>query len=265
MRFLLFCGLVSLSVASYAPAKIPKGNYRPPGRIVGGSDAEPGEFPWQVSLRSLNHLPITHFCGGSVIAENWVVTAGHCCAGQSPLTMHVTAGDTHSGLLNDEGEQFVNIEKVIQHEDYDAQTISNDICLLKLATALEWTDYVAPIPLQYNETEAGTVCTVTGWGTTHEGGLMLPSQLQKVDVPVVSDEECRVAYGDQVQDSMICAGLKEGGKDSCQGDSGGPFFCDGLLTGVVSWGRGCARPDYPGVYTQVSYFTQWIENTMATR
>merc|ERR1712038_951827 len=92
--FVVFLPIFSPSLGSYAPAIIPPGNSRPEGRIVGGEDADPGEFPWQVSLRTFNHLPSSHFCGGSVVAEEWVVTAGHCCAGQVPLTLHVTAGNT---------------------------------------------------------------------------------------------------------------------------------------------------------------------------
>merc|ERR1719369_14591 len=257
--------LLLLPLASASPAPFQFSLVRPGGKIVGGEDATAGEFPWQVSLRAIGHLPLTHFCGGSVIAPTWVVTAGHCCAGQIALTCHVVAGDTHSGIINDEGEKFMSVEKIIQHEDYEAQTISNDICLIKLTEALEWSDYIAPIPIpaQGAETEAGTVCTVTGWGVKNEGGLLLPHQLQKVEVPVVSDEECREPYGDQVQDNMICAGVPEGGKDSCQGDSGGPFVCNGELVGVVSWGYGCARPGYPGVYTETSYFTDWVTSTMA--
>merc|ERR1712119_26661 len=104
------------------------------------------------------------------------------------------------------------------------------------------------------------------------GALGLPNVLHKVDVPVVSDEECNAAYGAAgyaVADSMICAGLPEGGKDSCQGDSGGPFFSNESpeareLLGVVSWGIGCVRAGYPGVYTEVSHFVEWITETMAT-
>jgi len=123
------------------------------------------------------------------------------------------------------------------------------------------------------DTAAGSMVTVTGWGTLNEGGLGLPNVLHKVDVPVVSDEECRASYAaagvDSVADSMICAGLPEGGKDSCQGDSGGPFFSNESpeareLLGIVSWGIGCGRAGYPGVYTEVSYFVEWITETMAT-
>merc|ERR1712209_377167 len=104
------------------------------------------------------------------------------------------------------------------------------------------------------EYDAGTSCTVSGWGTTSEGGN-LAHNLMKVEVPVVSDEDCRGSYGQSdITDSMICAGFEAGGKDSCQGDSGGPFMCGSGLDGVVSWGYGCAQPGFPGVYTQTSYF-----------
>ena len=97
---------------------------------------------------------------------------------------------------------------------------------------------------------------MSGWGTLTEGGNT-PTILQKVEVPIVSDDDCRESYGySDVSDSMICAG--EEGRDSCQGDSGGPMVCGGFLCGIVSWGHGCARPDYPGVYTEVSYFVDWI-------
>merc|ERR1712133_55125 len=97
---------------------------------------------------------------------------------------------------------------------------------------------------------------------TSEGGN-LARQLMKVDVPVVSDDDCRDAYGqNDIADSMICAGLDAGGKDSCQGDSGGPFMCGFGLDGIVSWGYGCAQPGFPGVYTQTSYFVSWINSHM---
>merc|ERR1712025_1032563 len=103
---------------------------------------------------------------------------------------------------------------------------------------------------------------------TSEGGS-LASELMKVDVPVVSDDACRDSYGqNDIADSMIRAGLPQGGKDSCQGDSGGPFIAgepgSEELIGIVSWGIGCARKGYPGVYTEVSYFVDWIMETMAT-
>ena len=148
------------------------------------------------------------------------------------------------------------------HEDYDQWNILNDICLLKLETAATMGPHVGTIPLPsaYEEYEEGTMCTVTGWGTTSEGGS-LARVLQKVDVPIVSWENCALAYvGNIIADFMLCAGPDQGGKDACQGDSGGPLMCGNQLSGVVSWGYGCAEPGYPGVYTQTSYFVNWINS-----
>merc|ERR1711988_1952498 len=150
--------------------------------------------------------------------------------------------------------------QIVMHEDYDDWTVQNDICLLQLEKAATLGKHVGTIklPNQNDEYEEGTTCTVTGWGAVKEGGH-LANKLQKVDVPVVSDENCRGAYGEEeIADSMICAGLDAGGKDSCQGDSGGPFMCGDELSGIVSWGYGCAEAGYPGVYTQTSYFTSWV-------
>merc|ERR1712234_90694 len=151
---------------------------------------------------------------GSIVGSNKVITAGHCCDGMSASKLGVEVG-SHNLYEDDPDQQSFAVAEVGLHEDY-------------------------------NE---GTICTVSGWGTTTEGGS-LARVLQKVDVPVVSDEHCRDSYGQSdITDSMICAGLDQGGKDSCQGDSGGPFMCGNELSGVVSWGYGCAEAGYPGVYT----------------
>lgn len=239
------------------------------GRIVGGEVAEMNEFPWQVSLRSLGAVGATHFCGGSIIDANWVVTAAHCCSGQSSLTMHVVAGGIE--LNTNEGvEQRADVDEIIMHPDYSSSRLTNDICLLKLSQSLEWTDAVKPttLPEQNEETDEGTDVIVTGWGTLSSGAISLPNKLHKVTVPVISDENCGQDYaesGYDIADSMICAGLPQGGKDSCQGDSGGPFIHaeTKTLLGIVSWGIGCAEPGYPGVYTQVSYYVDWISQSMA--
>lgn len=240
------------------------------GRIVGGTEAEDGEFPWQVSLRQIGSIGQTHFCGGSIISESWVMTAAHCCAGQTPTFMHVVGGGIKLNAAEGEEEKR-DIEMIIGHPDYDSRELTNDICLLKLTEPFEWTEFVKPIalPEPMAEAEDGTMATVTGWGTLSEGGFSLPNVLHKVDVPVVSDEECNKDYSSagapEIAPSMICAGLPEGGKDSCQGDSGGPFINtqDKTLLGVVSWGIGCGRAGYPGVYTQVSYYIDWVMDTMA--
>jgi len=153
------------------------------GRIVGGEEAADGEFPWQVSLRSIGAVGSTHFCGGSVLNENWVVTAAHCCAGQSSLSLHVVAGGIK--LNNNEGEEERrNVDEIIGHPDYSSRDLTNDICLLKLQEPLEMTEWVQPIPLARAESEAGADMIVTGWGTLNEGGFSLPNVLHKVCVCV---------------------------------------------------------------------------------
>merc|ERR1711931_556155 len=115
-------------------------------RIVGGEEAQDGEFPFQVSLRTIGALGSTHFCGGSIISDQWIMTASHCCAGQIPATMHVVAGGIK--LNNFEGEEENrNVKHIIKNPNYASATITNDACLLKLKESLEWTDFVKPIAL----------------------------------------------------------------------------------------------------------------------
>merc|ERR1712107_948555 len=180
------------------------------GRIVGGTDAYPGEFPHQIMLT--RGVGGSLMCGGSIVGSNKVITAGHCCDGMSAHKLGVEVG-SHNLYEDDPDQESFALSDVGLHEDYDS----------------------------------GSLARV----------------LQKVDVPVVSDEHCSDSYGQEdITDSMICAGLDQGGKDSCQGDSGGPFMCGNELSGVVSWGYGCAEAGYPGVYTQTSYFVDWINSHM---
>merc|ERR1712033_25319 len=224
------------------------------GRIVGGEDAYHGEFPHQIAL----------LWGGSLVKADRVITAGHCCDGQSASRLGVRVGSQNL-YEDDEDQMDIAVTRVNNHPEYDDWTISNDICILELADSADLSSQfidVIALPSSGEEYSAGTVCTVSGWGTTSEGGS-LGRVLQKVDVPVVSDDDCRDSYGSSsVYDSMICAGLPQGGKDSCQGDSGGPFMCGSQLSGVVSWGCGCAEAGYPGVYTQTSYFISWLNSHM---
>jgi len=236
-------------------------------RIVGGSDATLGEFPF---MASLVHKPLFgaryHFCGGSIYNERTVVTAAHCCRANNIAKVTVRVGAVHRQPGTDDTEQEVEVAHFNVHEYYDDRTLENDICVVLLAAPLRLDQLVAPVPLpqQDEEVESGEICTVIGWGKLSQGGTMA-NTLQKVQLPVVSDEDCGSVYGeDRVAESMVCAGgMAEGGKDSCQGDSGGPLICGGKLTGVVSWGEGCAYPGNPGVYTQASYFRNWIDENAA--
>jgi len=154
------------------------------------------------------------------------------------------------------------------HPSYDSWASSSDIALLHLDSPVDITEEVSPVclPEQGEAFTAGTYCYTTGWGDTAYGGSS-PDVLLQVGVPLVSTEQCNHAdwYGGSIDETMVCAGYEEGGRDSCQGDSGGPLVCqngDGVwrLIGVVSWGYGCASPRNPGVYSYVPQFRDWIDN-----
>ncbi|MCL4137248.1 UNVERIFIED_CONTAM: hypothetical protein GTU68_007592, partial [Idotea baltica] len=228
-------------------------------QIVGGTDASPGEFPYQLSFQDTTLGGHFHFCGASIYTTTTAICAAHCVYGEdydSPNNLAIVAGEYDlSTASGDEQERVVS--QIVIHEDYSSSTTYNDISLLKPDSAFDFNSMVSGVTLPSQGQDTTGTCTVTGWGTLSSGGSS-PDILQKVDVPVVSDADCRDAYGTlAVADSMLCAG--EEGKDSCQGDSGGPLLCSGYLGGVVSWGRGCALDGYPGVYTEVSYFVDWIQ------
>merc|ERR1711872_820460 len=172
------------------------------GRIVGGTEAYPGEFPHQIALLR-GGVGGSLMCGGSLVAADRVITAGHCCDGQSASRLGVRVG-SHN-LYEDDPDQ---VDIAANHEDYDSWTIENDICMLWLADSADLSSSVIDtigIPSSGQEYPSGHMCTVSGWGTTSEGGS-LARTLMKVEVPVVSDDDCRDAYGqNDIADSMICA------------------------------------------------------------
>merc|ERR1711962_419598 len=232
----------------------------PQDRIVGGEDASPGEFPWQVELTW--GVGGSLLCGGSLVTESMVITAAHCCEDMSPSDLGVVVGSYHLHQ-NDPDQASFSVTTVIQHELYNKRTKENDICLLELDGRVNLDSPnigLVRLPEAGEEYEAGLLCTVTGWGATSQGGGS-PRVLQKVRVPIVSNNECQFDYiMNEITESMMCAGFDEGGKDSCQGDSGGPLMCGDILSGIVSWGKGCGERAHPGVYTQVSYFVSWIHD-----
>ncbi|XP_021960189.1 prostasin [Folsomia candida] len=227
---------------------------RNPGKIVGGVEAAMHEFPFMLEIRQGGH-----WCGASLISENFAVTAAHCVGG-SPSQYTLVAGD-HNINVVEGNEQTRQVVQIIIHPSYDTPVdTENDIAILKVSAPFNFTPEVQPVILPDLNFAPTAVATVAGWGALTEGGSS-PSVLMKVDVPYVEDAPCNASYATVnlvVTESMVCYG--EGGKDSCQGDSGGPIVCgaDKTLCGIVSWGRGCARPGFPGVYTETSYYREWI-------
>jgi len=227
--------------------------------IVGGEEAKVGEFPWMVDIRRP-----THTCGASIVNAEWVVTAAHCTQG-AVSSYTVVVGD-HDITAVEGTEQTRTIERIVNHPSYTPSTFENDISLMKVSQPFQLNARVQPVALPSAHFIPTFNTTAVGWGRLSEGGAS-PPKLQKVDVPYVTDEVCNQAYSGRIKESMICAGfLGQGGKDACQGDSGGPLMCStgstNFLCGIVSWGTGCARPQYPGVYTEVTYFSEWINSVI---
>ncbi|XP_061765406.1 serine protease 27-like [Nerophis ophidion] len=236
-------------------------------RIVGGEDAEEGSWPWQASVQFFG----SHFCGGSLINKEWVMSAAHCFFSNDPSGLSVSLGRLNlQGINPNEVSRIV--DTVILHPDYNSVTFDNDIALLRLLSPVTFTDYIRPVCLAASSSNfiSGTDSWVTGWGRIQEGVLLpSPQTLQEVEVPVVGNKQCNCQYGvGSITDNMICAGLLEGGRDACQGDSGGPMMSEQnsiwIQSGIVSFGVGCARPDLPGVYTRVSRYQSWINSHISS-
>lgn len=237
---------------------------RPSSRIVGGTDAKPGDWPWQAMLRTGSGFP---YCGGTLVTPVWVVTAAHCIATQTASSVFVRLG-AYRRRENVGTEQDFSVIKIIKHPSYNnPKRYSHDIALLKLdkPAALDRNVALACLPQNVAAPGDNTKCWITGWGRLSSGGGT-PDKLQQASVPIAGRDRCDKAYPRRIHDSMICAGLDQGGIDSCQGDSGGPMVCENggryYLQGVTSWGYGCASPGKFGVYAKVKFLLSWINDEM---
>jgi len=235
-------------------------------RIIGGIESSSGSYSWMTSLQSTDGQ---HFCGASLIAKQWVMTAAHCVEESTGVvaanTLQVVVGDYNTGKV-DAGEQKRQITQVIVHPQRNAQSNDHDIALLKLSSEVS-NAAVTPIsPELMKNISAGTALTVMGWGNLSTTGQEFPDKLNEVQVPLVSHAVCNTNYGGDITENMVCAGYSQGGKDSCQGDSGGPLLyqMDGQWhqVGIVSFGNGCAQAGSPGVYARVEKYGTWIADQL---
>ncbi|XP_046404250.1 trypsin 5G1-like [Ischnura elegans] len=239
-------------IASASSFRVPNGRPLLDGRIIGGEDAAPGEFPYQLSLR----IGVYHICGASILSEDWAMTAAHCVHDVGRNRLQLMAGS----LDVDEGDIY-HVTYFTVHPNYDPVTLDWDMAVLKVSKPFVFSCTVSPIalPAEGEELDAGTMVVISGWGDLLDIGSN-GRFLQKVTVPVYDRNECfldYIMYGG-ITNQMFCAGVKEGGKDSCQGDSGGPLVANDKLYGIVSWAIGCAKRGYPGVYAKVSSMKAFI-------
>ncbi|XP_054667675.1 acrosin-like [Grus americana] len=246
----------------------PMASYYGMSRVVGGTDAQPGAWPWIVSIQNPWKIGTGHVCGGSLISPQWVLTAAHCFIEARHITMwRVVIGATQLTRLGPE-VQVRNIKRLLVHERYSNITERNDIALLELDQPVQCSDYIqlACVPDASLRVSELTTCYVSGWGSTKARSGVSTDILQEAKVHLIDINLCNSSrwYRGAIHTHNLCAGYPQGGIDTCQGDSGGPLVCKDnnadyfWLVGATSWGTGCARAKQPGVYTSTQHFYDWI-------
>ncbi|XP_055595877.1 serine proteinase stubble-like isoform X4 [Uranotaenia lowii] len=245
----------------------------PEPRIVGGTKASFGRWPWQISLRQWRTSTYLHKCGAALLNENWAITAAHCVDNVPPSDLLLRLGEYDLALEEEPyGYQERRVQIVASHPQFDPRTFEYDLALLRFYEPVVFQPNIIPVCVPENdENFIGRTAFVTGWGRLYEDGP-LPSVLQEVTVPVIENKICEAMYRsagyiEHIPHIFICAGWKKGGYDSCEGDSGGPMVIQRgdkrfQLAGVISWGIGCAEANQPGVYTRISEFRDWINQIL---
>lgn len=237
----------------------------PEPRIIGGREIDIIKHPYLVSIRyrTDSNDAYIHKCAGVIYSERVAVTAAQCIVDvkENEKIMVVAGANSRVGL---DGLPYPAL-KWISHPSYSSWTVDYDIGIIIIDDSFDFNHLkISLIAIKESRPVNGKIGTIAGWGYREEFG---PSSqnLEEVQVPIISTADCTSSYGvGEITERMICAGyLTTGGKDACQGDTGGPLVVDNQLVGLVSWGRGCARPNYPSVYTFVNSLKQWIDETIA--
>ncbi|NXJ99311.1 GRAA protein, partial [Corythaixoides concolor] len=229
--------------------------------IIGGTEVAPHSRPFMALINGANGKPI---CGGALIKENWVLTAAHCNVERGKVTLGV-----HSVKAKEREKQVFKIAKQIRYPCYSSSSKENDIMLLQLQKRATLTKAVQPIPLPTSDDDPkpGTICTVAGWGQTHNKLRKLSDTLREVNITVISRQTCndKNHYNNNpvITENMICAGARNGGKDSCAVMD--LLRCNNVMRGITAFGKAnkCGSADGPGVYTRLTkQYLQWIRKTI---
>ncbi|KAK0182598.1 hypothetical protein PV327_000719 [Microctonus hyperodae] len=242
-------------------------------RVVGGEEALPGRWPWMAAIFLHGARRTEFWCGGSLIGSRYILTAAHCTRDQRQRPFAARQFTVRLGDIDLERDdepsspETYAVKAVHAHTKFSRVGFYNDIAVLELAKPVRKSPYVIPICLPHgryrSELFQGARPTVVGWGTTYYGGKESTVQRQAV-LPVWRNEDCNAAYFQPITGNFLCAGYSQGGKDACQGDSGGPLMlrADGkwMQIGIVSFGNKCGEPGYPGVYTRLTEYMDWIKN-----
>lgn len=275
---LLVVWLLQLIVTEGAPtSKQVCGQPRISSRIVGGQDAPDGEWPWHVSIL-VDFSPV---CGGSLIDEQWVLTAASCVDASDSIQQYTVLLGAHQLLNLSRNVEFYPLQKILIHSNFLGKVGSPaDIALLKLASPVPFTSRILPVclPQSYDDFSRNTNCWIAGWGDTgKDEQLSTPLTLQKAKVPIISRTDCNNFYNgipvrglkeDPIKSDMICTGYTQGRKSPCKGDGGGALVCKvgrrWIQAGIVTWGAACGKYFHPGVYTSVPFYSGWISQNMRT-